>query len=156
VNKGLTAPRRTTPSHAVMNSTTATVPMMRARTAWGRRRRLRGRPARGGAFSCRPGSAFPSSLRGTPQARAHFLFDQAPDVVLHLQERRGTLDAQLAGTRERDGEDALHASRPRGHDDDAVREVDGLVDLVGDEDRRPARLLPDAHQLRLHELARLR
>ena len=47
-------------------------------------------------------------------------------------------------------------ARTLGHDHDAIRQVDGLVDLVGHEQHGLARFLPDAQQLDLHEVARLR
>ena len=52
-------------------------------------------------------------------------------------------------------EDALDA-RGAAHHHHPIRQVQGFVDLMGDEEDRLARARPDLEQLRLHVLARLR
>src|SRR5258708_27632745 len=48
-----------------------------------------------------------------------------------------------------------HAAGARREHDHAIRQIDGLVDVVGDEDDRLARAAPDVEQERLHLVARL-
>src|SRR5260370_31382804 len=48
-----------------------------------------------------------------------------------------------------------HAAGARREHDHAIRQIDGLVDVVGDEDDRLARAAPDVQQERLHLVARL-
>src|SRR5580692_6099665 len=53
-----------------------------------------------------------------------------------------------------DGDDLLNARRPRTEHDDAIGELNGFVDVVGDEDDGPSFRLPDAQQLAAHDDAR--
>src|SRR3954470_294703 len=65
--------------------------------------------------------------------------DGVPDLVADPGELRG--EAQLLGARvgQVHLDDAVDTARAGGHDDDAPREIDGLVDVVRDEhDRAPA------------------
>ena len=57
---------------------------------------------------------------------------------------------------ERNVEHVLHAAGPCAHDDDAVGEIHGFVDLMRDEEDGLVSLAPDLEQLGLHELAGLR
>src|SRR6266513_1117571 len=145
VKRGLTCPSRTTPSQATTNSVTAMVPMARAR-AVGESLPRRGRGAGASRRSPPAGSAFSSSMRRAPQGRPDLFLDQAPDVVLERQELRRALDAQRARARKVDRDDALDPPRPGRVHHHPIRQVERLVDLMGDEDRRPAGFLPDAHQ----------
>ena len=53
-------------------------------------------------------------------------------------------------------DDLLDAPRPAGHHDDAVGEIDGLLDAVSDEEDRPRIDAGEPDQLLLHHDARLR
>src|SRR5262245_11076768 len=59
----------------------------------------------------------------------------------------------IAGTRRLHRYHLADAARPRRHDNDAVAELDRLVDVVSDEENGLALVLPDSHQLVLHALA---
>src|SRR5260221_5898033 len=48
-----------------------------------------------------------------------------------------------------------HAAGARREHDHAIRQIDGLADVIGDEDDRLARAAPDVQQERLHLVARL-
>ena len=68
------------------------------------------------------------------QPALHVLLDQAPDAVLDRMEARLALDRRAgAAARSSTGMIVLDPSRPAGEDDDAVGQVDRLVDLMGDE-----------------------
>src|SRR5579864_9619937 len=142
VNSGLTSPNRTTPSQAVRDRTTETVPMIRARTA-GELLRVPGRRGMGGASPRSRPSAFSSNMRHAPVGQARFLLDQRPDPVLALQKRHGPLHAEISRAGERDGEDALHPSGAGREHDHPIGQVDRLVDLMCDEHRGAAGFLPD-------------
>src|SRR5829696_237030 len=81
--------------------------------------------------------------------------DHPPDRVRVLHELRGALDLQLARSRERDREVRENPAGACAHHDDPVRQEDGLVDLVRDEQDGLLRGVPDPEQLRLHQLPRL-
>src|SRR5579862_1937380 len=89
-------------------------------------------------------------------AVADLLLDQLPNVIRIANEFRGALYRKLTRTWQVDADLFLEASRSNGKNENAVREVDGLVDLVGDEDRGLARFIGDPEELGLHDLARLR
>ena len=76
-------------------------------------------------------------------------------MVLELEEARGHLGLLRAGIRDVDVHDLLHAARARVHDDDALGEDDGLLDVVGDEEAGLLLLLPGLEQLGLELGARL-
>src|SRR2546428_10612485 len=61
-----------------------------------------------------------------------------------------------ARARQRDHDLLADPGWARAEDDDAVAQIDRLVDIVRDEEDRLARALPDAGQLLLHRLAGLR
>src|SRR5581483_2676440 len=75
---------------------------------------------------------------------------------LVFEELLAALDGQLAGARQIDLERILNTSGPRAENDNPVRQVNRLVDLVRDEEHRLLRLAPDTEQLQLHDLASLR
>src|SRR5207302_8051943 len=79
-----------------------------------------------------------------------------PDPILVREELRVALDAQVAGPRELDLDLVLHPPGAAREHDDTVREVDGLFDVVRDEQSRLPGLRPDLQKLELHHLARLR
>src|SRR5687768_13581888 len=90
--------------------------------------------------------------RGVP----HVAGDEAPDLVLVLDEGLRPLDLEGPRTRQFDGDVGDDPSRAPRHDDDAVREEHRLVDLVRYEEHRLTRRVPDSQELGLHELSRLR
>jgi hypothetical protein len=53
-----------------------------------------------------------------------------------------------------DVDDLLNIRRPAAHDGDAVRQLHGLVDIVGDEDDGVSLFAPDAQQLAAHDQPR--
>src|SRR5690348_17510411 len=61
--------------------------------------------------------------------------------------------AEVAGVGDVDVDDLLDAGGAGVEDDDAVGELDGLVDVVGDEDDGLALGVPDAEQLAAHDEA---
>ena len=65
-------------------------------------------------------------------------------------------DVEPPRARQRYGDLADYPAGRRAHDDDAVGEIDRLVDIVGDEEDRLAVALPDAQELRAHDLPDLR
>src|SRR5215510_15768601 len=96
-----------------------------------------------------------ASILVTPAA-IDILLDQAPDPVLDGVKARFALETQRARSLDRDRDDLLHLARPTGEDDDAVGQIDRLVDLVGDKQHGLAGLGPDPQQLLLHRLTGLR
>src|SRR3954471_22763654 len=91
-----------------------------------------------------------------PLARA--LAQQGPHLVPVGREGLPGPDVLLAGGRpvEADGDNLPDGAGAAAHHRDALAEEDGLLDVVGDEDDGRAGALPDAHQLLLEPLARLR
>src|SRR5438093_10372704 len=81
--------------------------------------------------------------------------DQLPDLRLVARELRRLLHLEAARARQVDRDVRNDPTRPRRHDDDAIRKEDGLVDLVRDEEHRLARRGPDAQELGLHEIPSL-
>src|SRR5215211_3364012 len=83
--------------------------------------------------------------------------DEPVDVSPQVGEARQLLRLELvARVREVDGEDVLDLRRRVGEDDDAVGEVDRLVDVVGDEEDRDRVLVAHAQDEVLEVGARLR
>src|ERR1700733_11038972 len=82
--------------------------------------------------------------------RALVLFEQM------VADGRESLVRALAGAGERHGDDGLHATGARRHDDDAVGKVHGLLNVMGDKQDREWTLLPklDEFLLLLHTGAR--
>src|SRR5687767_4355066 len=89
--------------------------------------------------------------RGVP----HIAGDEPPDLVLVLDEALRPLHLEGARTWQFDGDVGDDPSRAPRHDDDAIGEEHGLVDLVRYEEHGLARRVPDAQELGLHELAGL-
>src|SRR3954454_23569268 len=86
----------------------------------------------------------------------HFLAQAVPDALVELDELGGEPDLlDPARTGEVDGHDVLDGRRPGGHHDHAVREADGLGQVVGHEHARGAGPRPEGEELVLHELAGL-
>src|SRR5438132_6688119 len=110
----------------------------------------------GGRVSSAAGRALTEKAMGSSLcACAHLLLDAVPDLILVLEESWIAFDVQLARTRQVNLDTRLDPTRSAGKNDHPIGEVHGLLDVVRDEQRRLARLLPDAQQLTLHELARL-
>src|SRR6478735_4638728 len=82
--------------------------------------------------------------------------DQVPDVVAILEQLDRFAHLDVARSRQVDLDFLADARRPCGEHHHAVGEEHGLVDVVRDEDDGFSRSLPEAHQLFLHLLARLR
>src|SRR5262249_43562750 len=79
-----------------------------------------------------------------------------PDVLADLGEAIGREGLAGAGARKADVDHLLHRGRLAVQDDDPVAHQHRLLDRVGDEDHRCRPALPDAQQLELQDLARLR
>src|SRR5215510_3274342 len=95
-----------------------------------------------------------------PASRRHCrrVADQLPDGAADLLELGFTAKLRqiLARIAERNLHDALDAARPRAHHHDPVAQIDGFVEVVGDEQNGLAGLALDPQQLQLQDLARLR
>src|SRR5258708_13086192 len=76
--------------------------------------------------------------------------NQVPDLVNLVDERLGAVDLRI-GLVEGGVDDGLDAPGPCSHHGDPLREVDGFVHVVSDEDHGFARLRPDGKQLALHQ-----
>src|SRR5438105_1539078 len=74
-----------------------------------------------------------------------FAADQIPDVVAVLVTARGLLDLELARPRQVDRHFLADAPGSRGEYDDAIAEIDRLLDVVRHEDNRFAGARPEAH-----------
>src|SRR5260370_3806228 len=83
-----------------------------------------------------------------------FIPSQVPALVNLVDERLGAVDLRVVLV-EGGVDDGLDAPGPCGHYGDPLREVDGFVHIVGDEDHGFARFLPDGEQLALHQAAGL-
>src|SRR5438876_1120682 len=87
---------------------------------------------------------------------ANIVFDQPPDAVDVADEFGRALHRQGARPRQLHLDDLADAARPAAEHHHAVGEINRLVDLVGDEEHRLLAARPDARELGLHDLARLR
>src|SRR5437016_2891715 len=87
---------------------------------------------------------------------AHIILDQPPNVIHVPYEFGRTFNREGAWPRQLDGHALPQPTRPAREDEHAVGQKHRLVDLVGDEQDRLAASFPDAHELRLHDLAGLR
>src|SRR5216684_2379762 len=115
-----------------------------------------GDPARGLCSEDRGSGTGLARVDAPPVASAFdVVLDQAPDAVLDGVEARLALQAERARALDRDRDLVLDPARPPGEDHDAVRQIDRLVDLVGDEQHGLSRLQPDPQELLLHQLAGL-
>src|SRR2546425_5004290 len=85
----------------------------------------------------------------------HFALDQRPEVVFQPVEAWIPLHHELAWPLDPHGERLLDLPGAGGEDDDPVREIDGLADLMRDEQDGLLRPEPDVQQLFLHDLAGL-
>src|SRR5467141_2433605 len=97
----------------------------------------------------------PRSWRPFLQRFYGLIPNQVPDLVNLVDKPLGAVDLRI-GLVEAGVDDGLDAPGPCGHHRDPLREVDGFVHVVGDEDHGFARLLPDGKQLPLHQAAGLR
>src|SRR5882672_4091487 len=84
---------------------------------------------------------------------ARHLLAEPPDEVGAVALELPADDA--AGPGHVDGHAVQHPARPRGEHDHPVGQVDGLVDVMGDEDHGAPGALPDIEQERLHLVAGL-
>src|SRR6266851_8437069 len=80
------------------------------------------------------------------QSGLHVLLDQAPDAVLDRMETRLALHAQRPRALDLDRDALLDPSGPPREHDDAVRQIDRLVDLMGDEQHGLLRFHPDLQE----------
>src|SRR3954452_20229684 len=86
----------------------------------------------------------------------HLVAQRVPDLFVELDEARLEADlGHLAWARQVDVVDPLDLPRRGGHDHHAVGQRDRLLEIVGDEDDRRARVLPQREQLVGHDRARL-
>src|ERR1051326_6837330 len=87
----------------------------------------------------------------------HRVADSGPQMGAPGDEFRcGAIVGPPAWPRQVHAEDLLDTAGPRAQQHDAIAEVQRLVQAVRDEDDGDAQVLPDAAELHLHELARLR
>src|ERR1700730_594982 len=89
-------------------------------------------------------------------AGSHIVLDQAPDAILDGMEAGFALHPKRTRALDLDSNRFLHSARTARKNEHAVGQIDGLVDLMRDEQDRLLRLQPDSQQLFLHELASLR
>src|SRR5256886_1694247 len=134
---------------------------------WSRRSRARVRSGAGIRVLTCTGVREAGAHRGWPETGARrsprlleraprLALDQRPDA-LHRRGELGLAQERLdARPVELDRHRRQHTPGPAREDDDAVREVHGLLDVVRDVEDRLSGPLPDEEQLLLHELARLR
>src|SRR5205807_9476367 len=87
---------------------------------------------------------------------AHIILDQPPNVIHIAYEFGRAFHRKGAWPRQLDGDALPQPTRPAREDEHTVGQKHRLVDLVGDEQDRLAASFPDAHELRLHDLAGLR
>src|SRR5712692_622185 len=91
-----------------------------------------------------------------PPRCSHCLAAQrGPDLANELAELMGRYDVRAPRPRQTDVEHLLDAPRPSRHNRHPVRQVDGLLDVVGHEQDRLAKLGLDAQQLLSQQHARL-
>src|SRR5215831_300499 len=84
------------------------------------------------------------------------LSDQVPDSIAAFEERDRPARGDAARPRKLDRDLLTDPRRARAEHDDPIAKVNRLVDVVRDEEDRLSRALPDAGQLLLHGLPRLR
>ena len=101
--------------------------------------------------------AEPDRLHGAavPLRLDRLVAHQVPELVDLVDEALGLEHAGIVLV-ELGVDDGLDAAGPRRHHRDAVGEIDRLLHVVGDEDHGLRRALPDAEQLRLHQVPGLR
>src|SRR5262245_55451744 len=95
----------------------------------------------------------PELKEAASKRRTRWLFRLACEVK-HFQDRCTLFEELLARAltwaRQANVQNAFNPTRPRRHQDDAVAHVDGLVDVVGDEDHGGAAGLPQPQYFVLH------
>src|SRR5207237_1103006 len=92
-----------------------------------------------------------------PSARPSGAVSRMMPTPCQTTKNRTTAAApKVAWPRQTDRHLQLDAARSGGEDDDAIGEIHGLGDVVGDEERGLARFVPHAEELLLHRLAGLR
>src|ERR1041385_930745 len=87
---------------------------------------------------------------------ARFAHQRAPHTLAQLAKARFAQRVAGARARQVDSDGLVDARRPAFEHDDAMAEQHGFLDRMGDEDHRGRSLIPDAQQLELQNLARLR
>src|SRR5687767_106297 len=133
-----------TPSSATTGRTKTVVIQFSLRSRASRRGRRR---------ETREGACAPKDSSGRFLHRECFLFglpakmEQFQNIAAQAQEFR---TVALTGTFQSDVYDAFDAAGARSHDDNAVAHVDGLVDIVSDEEHGGAARFPEAQHFILH------
>src|ERR1700736_3587334 len=133
MNRGSNGTNRKTACHAAKKSATDRHPS----------RRLRLRARKAGATCSAIG------------LHRYLVLERVPDCELKIVELRRPPHFIVARPGERGVENLLGVAGAPGHDHDPIGKIDRLLDLVGDEQDRLARLLPYAQQLDLHNVAGL-
>jgi hypothetical protein len=85
----------------------------------------------------------------------NFLFDQVPNMILIFQKLLVTLDGKIARTLQGYLYRLFYPTGAGTKNNDSVRQVDSLIDLVGNEQYGFARFAPDTEQFRLHKFTSL-
>src|SRR5262249_566289 len=115
---------------------------------------------RASAWQTRRMAQSPGLLRsGSPILLAcaqDFAAQQIPNPISVFAVLMTLLDLDIARPSQVDLDVGLDAARTRREDDHAVGEIDRLVDVMGDEQHRLARRIPNLLQLLLQQLAVLR
>src|SRR5690606_17399956 len=78
--------------------------------------------------------------------------DQPPYLIDPVDELMGSLHAEVPGSLHVDVDDSPHPTRFGSEYHHPIRQVDRLVELMGDEDHRLALDVPDPQELCLHDL----
>src|SRR5262245_27899593 len=117
------------------------------------RKRLRHR-----RVDCLIARSRPFEARGLflAQRGMNVLLDQVPDALDVSGELRRALEREDTRAGQRDVDRLLYAAGASSQHDDAIGQEHRLVDLMGDEQYGLAAIEPDAEELDLHYLARLR
>ena len=111
------------------------------------------RPQEDGAPEADPN---PRDLSGPLVANTHLVLEVLPDRLVQAAEVGMEADlGDRARSRQGDRVDGLDAPGRGAHHHDAIRQRDGLFQVVGHEHHRAPQLGPDLEQVVLHEIARL-
>ena len=85
--------------------------------------------------------------------KGDFVAQHIPGLFAQLHKGRGVAYLGGARTRQRYVQNGFDATGSVRHDGDAIRQIDGFIEAVGDEDDGGLVLLPDAQQLGLQNFA---
>ena len=92
-------------------------------------------------------------LLAVAAGKGDFVAQHIPGLFAQLHKGWGVAYLGGARTRQRYVQNGFDATGSVRHDGDAVRQIDGFIEAVGDEDDGGLVLLPDAQQLGLQDFA---